>query len=135
MGRLERLPVSAMARVGRWESDVVSSLPLNFDFNAHPRCVAPIFLGQVAVPDENGWMSPCHDGFLRIAFGGEASKQNGGETEGRDDTAGTALLFCTAAGPHSLRRQPIMAAQPSRGTTHRPLVLLEGNEGSCWAGG
>lgn len=51
MGRLERLPVSAMARVGRWESDVVSSLPLNFDFNDHPRCVAPIILGQVAVPD------------------------------------------------------------------------------------
>lgn len=95
MGRLERLPVSVMARVGDWESVVVSSLPLNFVFNAHPRCVAPIFLGQVAVPDENGWMSPCHDGCLQIVFGGEASKQNGGETEGAV-TIQQALHCCSA---------------------------------------
>lgn len=118
MGRLERLSASVMTRVGRWESVFVSSPPLSFACSAHPRCVAPIFLGQDLGSLFRMKLAGCH--LVMMAASGlrlevKASKQNGdgGET-GRAATIPRALHCCSAR--QWVRSNQSCPAQPSRGT-------------------
>lgn len=107
MGRLERLSASVMARVGRWESVFVSSPPLSFACSAHPRCVAPIFLGQDLESLFRVKLAGCH--LIMMAASGlrlevKASKQNG--VEGRREGPRRYRGHCTAVG----QEQPIMSS-------------------------